>query len=222
MSNIDFKNLHKQYSDFYGNGYKNLFGYKLREKLLLNVLQKIKTDKKISILDAGCGNGYLFKNTFLKTFPNIEYSLGIDFLPEAIEKAKSIFHDVKVGDVTELSKLTEKEFDIVNSTEVFYNISPEKREIFLKEHIERMKKGGFFVLTVPNLESIYRKFFRPDPNFFKYKYSYQTVINLIEKFPEVELINVYGINAFFIVNEIKNNILKINFSYVFTYLIQKR
>jgi 2-polyprenyl-6-hydroxyphenyl methylase/3-demethylubiquinone-9 3-methyltransferase len=116
-----------------------------RNHLLINSLRKQKSRKDISILDAGCGNGYFAYFLESKGYRTI----GIDISNKAIKKAKTVYPGIKFKVCSLEDKLffEDKMFDVVWSTEVIEHIYYIYNYLFEMNRI--LKLGGLFVITTP-------------------------------------------------------------------------
>ena len=121
---------------------------------LLKLTEFVKNDDKV--LDAGCGNGRLAEAFGDK---KISY-LGVDGSKNLIESAKKKFLDSRlrgndefvVGDILELDKLPEKNFDYIYSIAVLHHLPGEDLRIeALKQMKNKIKPGGKIIITVWNL-----------------------------------------------------------------------
>lgn len=116
---------------------------------LLELTKSVKDGNKI--LDVGCGNGRL-----IEAFKNkkINY-LGVDNSKKLIEAAKNNFspnYEFKEGDILELDKLPEKDFDYIFSIAVLHHL-PDKdlRVQALSQMKNKLGENGKIILTVWNL-----------------------------------------------------------------------
>ncbi len=100
--NINFQNtivnLSKHYDDLverYGNNVKSSqqSNKKTRDIRMLNLVKYIDLKRKITILDFGCGTGYLFN--YLKKNNFRGFYTGIDISNKAILKAKEVYQKHK-------------------------------------------------------------------------------------------------------------------------------
>lgn len=111
---------------------------------------KLKGDE--TVLDAGCGDGYYLK--LLKNlYPNIKL-FGIDIDHAALNVAyKNLETEIKngvsvgEGSITDI-KFVNETFDRVFATEVLEHVPDDV--LALREVRRVLKKGGFFIFTVPN------------------------------------------------------------------------
>lgn len=215
-----YEELHSEKNcDTDSNGHKISLTYNLRRKIISKMVDSIDFKEKVSILDSGCGNGYIYKDVIMPLLPKIDRSFGVDFVKDAVDIAKPIFDKVAVGNVLNLSSLTEAKYNFINSTEVFLYIQHEQREKYFKEHIDRLEKNGYFLITIPNLDSIYRKIFKPEKDLFPYHFNKDTILNLSKNF-NVKLVRSCGIDVFKNIYRLDNN-LKTFISFELSFLFQK-
>ncbi len=113
-----------------------------------------KKNKKIKILDAGCGNGRLVE--YLNT-TGIEYDyLGIDNSKHQIESARKNYKNkpnikFEFGNILDI-KNKKDEFDFVFCIAVFHHMpSRETREKVVKEFYRVLKNEGYLFMTNWNL-----------------------------------------------------------------------
>jgi len=112
----------------------------------------------VKVLDVGCGNGRLVEVLEKK---NVKY-LGIDQSDKMIEIAKRsrIGYEFRVGNILELGKISEVNFDYVFSIAVLHHLpSKELRIEALRQMKNKINNEGRIVLTVWNLwkQKKYRK-----------------------------------------------------------------
>ena len=139
-----------------------------REWYLLIFRKKLKIVKEFldkeckgkRILDVGCGEGILVEEYRKKGY-DIE---GVD------PNYESDF--VKIGEVTDL-EYEDNSFDVILLLDVLEHIPYDKQYIALKEIKRVLKKGGLFLMSVPNLAAfssrikflIFGKLSRADKDF---------------------------------------------------------
>lgn len=129
-----------------------------REKIVLNLLSGLMK-RNCTFLDIGCGNGKFMKfvhNRFDRL--NIDVK-GMDYSASEVKEAKEIGLDVTRGNIEDGTKYQDNDFDIVYSGEVIEHlVNPDK---FLDEINRITKKGGFFILTTPNLCAWFNRILMP-------------------------------------------------------------
>jgi len=130
---------------------------------LLELVSMVKDGD--NVLDVGCGNG-----RFLRAFgeKKINY-LGVDSSEALIQLAKKNFLDSRlrgndkdgvvarndkwaVGDILELDKLPEHDFDYIFCVAVLHHLPGEDLRVqALKQMKDKLKSGGKIIITVWNL-----------------------------------------------------------------------
>ncbi len=123
---------------------------------LLDLFKEVKDGD--SVLDVGCGNGRLVKAFEGK---NIEY-LGIDPSQGLIAEAKKKYsnYNFVLGDIINLGKIKEHNFDYVASIAVLHHLpGADLRVDALRQLKNKIKEDGVIILTVWNLwsQKKYRK-----------------------------------------------------------------
>lgn len=117
---------------------------------LIKLSQEIKDGDKV--LDVGCGNGRLLE---ILSEKEVKY-LGVDSSPELIKIAQARFPDntFLIGDILELEKLPEKDFDYVFCVAVLHHLPGEDLKIKALQQIKsKLKNNGRIIITVWNLWS---------------------------------------------------------------------
>lgn len=149
---------------------------------LLERVLKITANERLNILDAGCGDGSLWRP--LLGNDNLEL-WGIDRDKERVKAAAAIFGKdrVKEGNIYELSRLFEGlRFDVVVSTQVFSYLRDLRKA--LKEINKVTKLGGKLLLTIGLIKyhKSYRRLRRKLAGYLweKHYYRYYDEVELIE------------------------------------------
>ena len=106
------------------------------------VLDEIKKLNPKSILDVGCGDGYLLNNLDL----NCE-KYGVDLSQKAILFAQAFSKDTKF-EYKDIFDIDEK-FDLVSLIEVLEHIPDEVVPTFMQRTLNLVAEGGYFVISVP-------------------------------------------------------------------------
>lgn len=115
--------------------------YEDEQKLKISfILNKIKPKEDEIILDIGCGTGILFKMVNCKTIIGIDIS--INMLKEAKKERKA---DLILAD-GEFLPIKDECVDIVISATVLNLVK--NKELFLKEAMRCLKKGGRFCISL--------------------------------------------------------------------------
>lgn len=120
----------------------------IRSKEIDFFLQSLKTTPEAkSILDIGCGNGFLL-NELVKAFPEKEF-YGVDISPELIKLAQSRNIDVRfaLADMGHL-QFESHHFDVVISERSVINLlSWQQQKKTLFEIVRMLKNGGYYFLS---------------------------------------------------------------------------
>lgn len=105
------------------------------------------------ILDAGCGDGGMLAE-IKDLYPNIE-PYGVDISKSGCKIAKKRGIDVKVADLNDKIPFKDDFFDFIIGHEIIEHlVDPDK---FLEESARVLKKGGYLILTTPNLAAWYHR-----------------------------------------------------------------
>ncbi len=111
---------------------------------LTKIIKLVSEAQPNQILDIGCGDGYLLKELH-KELPNVELT-GIDVYKTRIKDI-----DIKTGDITKGLFFKDDAFDCIILGEVIEHV-PDP-DFLLKEIRRILKKGGFLIISTPNLVS---------------------------------------------------------------------
>lgn len=105
------------------------------------------------ILDIGFGSGNLEK-MISKNVGKCTLT-GLDLSPKSVKKARIHYPnwDFKVGDITK-SDLPGNLYDFIVALETFEHISPSKVFSCYKKVYSHLKKGGYFIISVPMNEGL--------------------------------------------------------------------
>lgn len=160
---IDYQK--KLYPGFFRNR-----GFEDRLKIVFSwIIKNIKPKSKI--LDVGCADGY-----FSREFIKIGYDIyGCDLSTDILGKAKSFGIKTDVCNLEEKLPYKKNYFDIVFAGEVIEHIID--TDLFLTECNRILKKGGFLILTTPNLASLenrLRILFGKQPRLVEYRIGHNT------------------------------------------------
>lgn len=116
--------------------------YRVRRKIVLDIFSKEIKERKLKILDVGCGTGALMKE--LRPYGEV---YGLDFSERAIEFCKERGEtNLTLGSLDKLP-FPDNYFDIVLSLDVLEHIEDDVRAI---SEIKRvLRTGGFSIVFVP-------------------------------------------------------------------------
>ncbi len=142
MNSSEYKNIYNnESSHFYYLGYQSL---------IINLLKKYLTEnKKIKILDVGCGTGYLTKQ--LEQFGEV---VGVDSSPKALRYATKRGINVTKASIQKLP-FKNSSFDLIVSIDVLYHKSIKNDYQALKEIYRILKPNGLFLIKLPAFNILY-------------------------------------------------------------------
>lgn len=134
---------------------------KLRQATFISILETLKpTTGKLSILDAGCGDGLNLE--MLSRIPFLEV-YGCDYNPRRVEVASKRFPNCTVfkADLIKPESFPSKKFDIIFNCHVIEHIYEDRKVI--NNFWDLLTPGGKLLLATPNegcrLAQIYKWFF---------------------------------------------------------------
>lgn len=110
----------------------------------------ISIDQELTILDVGCGRGWL--TNFLIIYGD---ATGIDPVDEVIDYARELFPHIGFENRTPKEHLTagkQAKYDVVVCSEVIEHIPDSEKLVFLHDLISLTKPGGDIILTTPRGE----------------------------------------------------------------------
>jgi len=140
--------------------YRLMFGleethwwYRGLHNLLFSSIQKLfRKRQKISILDAGCGTGFI-----LKRLNEYGISFGIDISEVALRycQMRGLERVIKAS-ISELP-FHDESFDLVISTDVFYHKAVEDDNKAINEISRVLKKQGILIINLPAHDCLRRR-----------------------------------------------------------------
>jgi len=118
----------------------------------VNILKKSDLENKI-VMDLACGIG----RTCKWISPQVKEYVGVDFIPEMIEKAKSYnsnFENAKfyVNDGKTLENFKDETYDLVFCELGFQHMLKQIQESYIKEAFRILKNNGIFYVQIPRIE----------------------------------------------------------------------
>ncbi len=133
-----------------------------------------------SILDFGCGPGYLFKH-LNKTLKNFSY-FGLDFSSDSVERLKESFKSEKnfkdAFFVSSYPTSIKQTFDVIICCEVLEHLNNQGLSEITAEFKRLLPKGGTLFITVPNDEDLTKsKVMCPDCGVVFHKWQHQRTWN---------------------------------------------
>lgn len=146
--------------DFWASHYDHLWVQKwslrpTRKTILAHLSQFLPGDKKVEILDMGCGTGQLLEKLSLK-FEEHNLSLtGVDYSEKMIENAKLERPDIAFvhSDVMAFSSSFQYDIIIVSHSFPYYEDQPAA----LKKLSELLKPEGTIIITNASATTLYDK-----------------------------------------------------------------
>jgi len=151
----DFEGFYKENTDPWGqSGYTDIKYKKYYDYSRNNINRVIKSlnKKNISILEVGCGLGYVV-DLISRNNHCVEVS-GSDISTRAIQVAKKKFpnYNFFVNDITSRKKVTDKKFDIVIFNQILWYILEKLDDSIFNSHFI-LKNNGYFIISQAFLKS---------------------------------------------------------------------
>lgn len=134
MQTEEYKNIYKNESTH--------FFYTANHQIILSLIKQFIPEKKIKILDAGCGTGLLTKR--LKKIGNVT---GVDYSPEAIKFTKKRGLKVRRSSVNKLP-FKNNSFDLITCIDVLCQLGVDDQQA-LGEFYRTLKPNGVVIIRVP-------------------------------------------------------------------------
>lgn len=123
------------------NGYQ-----RFRHQRLVNFLEKHwGATAPAAMLDVGCGEGTL--TSLVAGALDCERAVGVDFLPEAIERARAQSRWEFAVETLPKLRYASGEFDLVIASEVLYYLPPKEREAAVNEFHRVLAPRGRLLFT---------------------------------------------------------------------------
>jgi SAM-dependent methyltransferase len=122
--------------------------YKSLHYLVLKNITNISPDKKIKILDAGCGTGGLLAYLKHKGYANIG---GFDISKDAVKFSNNKDLNVRELDLKEF-KYTSKKYDVIISNDTMYFFDLQEQRKILNNFYNSLNDGGCVILNFPSFD----------------------------------------------------------------------
>ena len=116
----------------------NLWWFRVRRGIVIDIIKNISDHNNCSLLDIGCGNGHLLKDSS----QYIKNAVGI----EKFSYPKKLFNNILNIDIFD-NNFKDDSFDIVTFLDVMEHIEDENR--FLQEVKRLIKENATIIITVP-------------------------------------------------------------------------
>lgn len=128
---------------------KTQWWFRVRRKIVFDIIKKFsKLEPQATILDAGCGTGFL-----LQELQKTSQAWGVDSSQEALNYCcQRGLQDIKKGDILALP-FENNSFEVVLLLDVLEHIEDDNRA--LKEVYRVLKKEGFAIIFVPAFQSLW-------------------------------------------------------------------
>ena len=127
----------KAYNDI-DNLEDNLWWYRARREIVTDIIKNINDHNNLSLLDIGCGNGHLLKDSC----QYVNKAVGI----EKFDYSKPKFDNIINIDIFD-NTFEDNSFDIITFLDVMEHIEDENK--FLQEVKRLIKYNGTIIITVP-------------------------------------------------------------------------
>jgi len=160
MTNNSYYQLHDIYEDIYQKKFDKTWNDAPGKNVLLPIFIDFVKNKTNSILDLGCGNGFLL-DQIRNINPVSNYKqdyCGVDFSSHAVSRAIKQYKGIEFMQMDAMDlDFKDDTFDILFS----YSVVQFTQEplVTLKEIHRVLKKGGHFFMMIPSLD-----YYRSDRN----------------------------------------------------------
>lgn len=145
---------HNSIKDFYNKMWEkeeSLEGQKVeaicRYNTILATIRRIKNNRKLKILDFGCGNGDL--TNLLSKYGQIT---GIDLSDEAIKIAKKKYPHINFICSSVFDMTKQNKYDLIVSSEVIEHLTREEQGEYIQLIYNNLVDNGYLLITTPNKE----------------------------------------------------------------------
>lgn len=132
----------KEYQNIFEQENKHFY-YVSIHKLFLNLVKKYGPDKKLKILDAGCGTGMLAKK-----MGRLGKVTGVDISEEAVKLARKRGIKVRQASLQSLP-FSANYFDLATCVDVIYHRAVKNDQKAISELYRVLKPKGILIIKVP-------------------------------------------------------------------------
>lgn len=122
--------------------------YKAHTKRFEKILKHTEPNKKIDLLDVGCGDGWMM-HLFKKTAPDRITTYGVEISPEVCEMARPMANKVYCGRIEDVE--FDRTFDLVNFNHVIEHVS-DPHAVTQKSY-DILRPGGLLVYETPSADT---------------------------------------------------------------------
>lgn len=139
--------MREEYSAVYAELYRRHWWWRARETVVLDVIRRLPLGSPARILDVGCGDGLLFPA--LEPYGDPE---GIE-IDESLLDPEGEYRDRISNDPISHFGRSGRQFDLVLALDVLEHIEEDGDAV--ADTFSLLKTGGFLVVTVPALPSLW-------------------------------------------------------------------
>jgi 2-polyprenyl-3-methyl-5-hydroxy-6-metoxy-1,4-benzoquinol methylase len=162
--------MKSEYVNLYRELYNKHWWWRSRESSVIQAIKHLDLPKDASILDVGCGDGFLFSK--IESFGKVQ---GVE-IDSTIVSQDSVYKEhIHIGDILDLS-LPNESFDLILALDVIEHVSKDKE--FLVTLHSLIRPNGFLIITVPTFMMLWTA--HDDTNDHKRRYSGQQLRKILE------------------------------------------
>ncbi len=129
--------------------------YKAHISRFAKILKYVPDDKKINLLDVGCGDGWMMQ-LFKRAAPDRITTYGVEIAEEACAAARKMGNTVYCGRIEDVQ--FDRQFDLINYNHVIEHVSDP--QAVTQKSYDILQEGGFLVYETPNADTWDWKHFR--------------------------------------------------------------
>jgi SAM-dependent methyltransferase len=130
---------------------RKLWWYQTLHRLVLKTLSDNSIDRKIRIIDGGCGTGGLMEILKENSYSNVS---GFDISVHALKFSKERGLDTFQGDLNKVREyFSANSIDAFISNDSLYFLTQEERKSFAENMLHLLKPGGILIMNLPSLKA---------------------------------------------------------------------